>query len=145
MKRSPPRFVHYNDRSVLHLAQTATLTVTFLQRAKLLSAIIFFTWIFPQTIYSVISEIMSTSENSNLYFMDSGAEHSLVAPSDGLNSGGQGVLFCLHRLNYSVISAMTWHYVVLVVPLTSSRLNCLARARVELAGETCHCTAPRLY
>lgn len=87
----------------------------------MLSAIIFFIWIFPQSLYSIISEmIISTSENDNLYFVDSG-EGTTTLPTVGLSKVNQGVLLCLHSLNYTVISAMTWHYVVLVVPLTSSK------------------------
>lgn len=87
----------------------------------MLSAIIFFTWIFPQSLYSIISEmIISTSENDNLYFVDSG-EVTTSLSTVGPRKVNQGVLVCLHSLNYSVISSMTWHYVVLVVPLTSSK------------------------
>lgn len=96
------------------------------KRAKLLSGIIFFTWIFPQTIYSLISEVVSSSDNSDLYFMDGLNDlriqtHSSSSPSASSSKYPitQGILFCIHRLDSSFISQMTHHYVVLVIPLTA--------------------------
>ncbi|KAI2803072.1 hypothetical protein BLOT_007195 [Blomia tropicalis] len=93
------------------------------KRAKLLSGIIFFTWIFPQTIYSLISEVVSSSDNSDLYFMDGLNDlriqtHSSSSPSASSSKYPitQGILFCIHRLDSSFISQMTHHYVVLQTP-----------------------------
>ncbi|KAH9390289.1 hypothetical protein TYRP_007849, partial [Tyrophagus putrescentiae] len=153
--------------AIQHLAttqvSTALLAILCLQkifetfasrRAKLLSAAIFFTWIFPQSLYTVISELISSAavadnEDSadSLYFLDAGnsagqafnfalqrADHQQLHPHQHSHHHqqqqqlhqlfSQGVLFCLHRLNYNVISSMTWHYVVLVVPLTSVFIIC---------------------
>jgi len=107
------------------------------KRAKLLTCVIFFTWILPQTIYSIVSEIVTSTENNLLYFMDSGIEINTrsmtpeLQQTDLTSSSNlhQGVLFCIHRLDSSVISNMTWHYVVLVVPLTSLFIICTGAKR----------------
>ena len=48
----------------------------------------------------------------------------------GSGSGNtSGVLLCVHRLTTSVVHGMTWHYIALIVPLTSLLIICIGARR----------------
>lgn len=98
------------------------------KRAKLLCAFIFFTWVFPQTLYSIMPEI-SASKESDLYFVDSTSDPVPREDLLGKPSVRHGILFCIHQLDSPAIRQMTWHYVTLVVPLTSLFIICTGAKR----------------
>lgn len=105
-------------------------------RAKWISLIVFFTWIFPQTIYSILSGMMTMSDsNNNVYFLNGAVEQKSPSVMPGHEDNNkssiinQGVLLCIHKLDSSVINQMSWHYVVLVIPLTSMFIICAGAKR----------------
>lgn len=110
------------------------------KRAKMIGAIIFIAWIFPQTIHFVLSELTSLKDASNVYFLNGFNDKKFPLIED--NFLNRGLLLCVHKLDSSVISHMTWHYVVLVVPLTSMFIICTGAkkfAKTSVLGNYLNC------
>ncbi|RWS29604.1 hypothetical protein B4U80_09127 [Leptotrombidium deliense] len=85
--------------------------------ARIISLAVVIAWIIPQLIYLSISEV-SDSDKSSFQFLDK----LLLIPRSNSENNNQltiGFMLCIHRLESPVVAQLSWHYIILVVPLTA--------------------------
>lgn len=102
-----------------------------INRAKVICLLIFFIWILPQMIYLLFTQIVSIKDN-DYYFVDN---NNII---NGSENQPNGILFCIDRLDSWNIRQMSWHYVTLVVPLTSVYIICTGAKRFSIKFDRKH-------
>lgn len=137
--------IHCNVQQSLPLLLSTILLIVFLfqriyetfasHRAKILCLLIFYLWLLPQTSYTLFTEINSTKDFDFLLL------NGLMWPTKSIQSmmrnesrkifdqGGDrnvnaNILFCVDRIDSFNVRRMIWHYITIVVPITSIYIIC---------------------
>ena len=106
------------------------------KRANLICLFIFFIWILPQTIYLILTQL-TTIHQFEYYFLDQRNHNSTIDE--------HGILLCIDKLDSWNIRQMSWHYVTIIVPLTSLNIICSGAKRFSktftnhLINVNCNC------
>ncbi|RWS12843.1 hypothetical protein B4U79_07207 [Dinothrombium tinctorium] len=111
--------------------------------AKVLSFSAVFAWVIPQLLYLSLAELLN-NESSSFRFLD----RLLLIPHSSSNASNEvtiGFMLCIHHLAAPVVAQLSWHYIVLVVPLTalillSFILQAFRKTTNAGAEENCKCT-----
>lgn len=95
-------------------------------KARIMSYAACIAWIIPQLVYLTMAEIVNVDDNNSFYFLDRiQPTNSTLPPSDS-KMVSEGFMICVHRMSSAVIAQMSWHYVVLVIPMTAMLLISLS-------------------
>lgn len=94
------------------------------RRVKLLYLTILFAWVVPQSIYLMITEVLTINGDTQHFLLDN-YHHS--GNDTMATNKQQGVLLCVYGVNVftTMVNNMIWHYVVLVLPLTFIFILCV--------------------
>nr|XP_046911514.1 LOW QUALITY PROTEIN: uncharacterized protein LOC124492617 [Dermatophagoides farinae] len=100
------------------------------KRANIICMFIFLIWILPQTIYLLLTQLTSIHQYE-YYFIDRRRNHSMMMMMDDDDDDEEehGILLCIDKLDSWNIRQMSWHYVTIIVPLTSLYIICIGAKR----------------
>lgn len=89
------------------------------KKARLMTFSLIIAWLIPQAVYLNVIDIVNNEKSTHqfldrLLFTPSG-----IATHGGPNHNNIGFMLCIQRLASPIIAQLSWHYVVLVIPLTT--------------------------
>ena len=108
------------------------------KKARLMTLSLIIAWLIPQAVYLNVVDIVN-NEKSTHQFLD----RLLFTPTAVTHqSGGQhnniGFMLCIQRLASPIIAQLSWHYVVLVIPLTAIVFLCSIAGALRATQDIIH-------
>lgn len=113
-------------------------------KARVLAFSMVIAWLIPQAVYLNMVDLINNEKSSHQFLDRLLFTTKRAGQDDDLPHNSIGFMMCIQKLASPIISQLSWHYIVLVIPLTTIILLCSvghilrqSKAHGEFRDQTC--------